>query len=440
MADNNVYFVAGNICRHLACALDQSKVMAAAREIAAHFAAQGQDAEPIYQIKLHYDTVATWRDCSREAYDLHPEGKRRIVYAHPPSAQDEPVSGADGLPKTVRKAFVCSGCHGVYADTPVTSCDCMEVDGSFIEGTITYPTTQPSGNAGEPIADDTSAAILADSSYINGLRTGYVLGQAGNEEAYQMIITNTRALINEARGDLRDGSKPSGSAGEFTTDDQMGFVLAAIQYYGSQKWAEGRGLASADLLNVREAWDAAYAAVQALAAQAQPPVSQPTPNVTRIARDTIRNVPGFEQIGAALEAAITTSGQQPHTWNTFDAMVWAWQAALAQQAAPAWTGNTSADAALVMLDRLDIRGDGDDARVDEIAATIRRLVQQPIGQNREDAERYRHVRRRIGAERTNGGKGPVSYYLLMRTPASDALAAETDAAIDADRAAVKEQS
>jgi hypothetical protein len=63
------------------------------------------------------------------------------------------------------------------------------------------------------------------------------------------------------------------------------------------------------------------------------------------------------------------------------------------------------------------------------------LAQQDCGQDKVDAERYRHVRRRIGAERTNGGKGPVSYYLLMRTPASDALAAETDAAIDADRAA-----
>ncbi|MCP1679451.1 DNA adenine methylase [Kerstersia gyiorum] len=72
-----------------------------------------------------------------------------------------------------------------------------------------------------------------------------------------------------------DRAQPSGNAGEFKTDDQMGFVLAAIQHYGSQKWAEGRGLASADLLNVREAWDSVYAAVQALAAQAQPPVSQP---------------------------------------------------------------------------------------------------------------------------------------------------------------------
>lgn len=48
-----------------------------------------------------------------------------------------------------------------------------------------------------------------------------------------------------------------------------------------------------------------------------------------------------------------------------------------------------------------------------------------------DAARYRWLRRNVGAERTNGGKGPVSVYLLWRPPASDSVAAETDAAIDA---------
>lgn len=184
-----------------------------------------------------------------------------------------------------------------------------------------------------------------------------------------------------AMGDAMDASmaqsQPSGNAGEL---DQVVDRQIAAAYQAGMDGDEFDVLAAKRKIG--------------RAAQAQPPVSQPTLNGTSIAGDTIRNVPGFEQIGAALEAAITTSGQQPHTWNTFDAMVWAWQASLAQQAS---------------------------------------------GQDKVDAERYRHVRRRIGAERTNGGKGPVSYYLLMRTPASDALAAETDAAIDADRAAIKEQ-
>lgn len=134
MADNNVLFVAGNICRHLACALDQSKVMAAAREIAAHFAAQGQNAEPVHLEhvacaedggKLRWMTGRKPRDC--ELYAM-PDGGHRSprLYAHPPSAQAEylgcdecdithdkancpsaapaePVSGADGLPYFAHK-------------------------------------------------------------------------------------------------------------------------------------------------------------------------------------------------------------------------------------------------------------------------------------------------------------------------------------------------
>lgn len=38
-----------------------------------------------------------------------------------------------------RKAFVCIHCEGVYADDPVSSCDCMEGSGhDFIEGVIHY--------------------------------------------------------------------------------------------------------------------------------------------------------------------------------------------------------------------------------------------------------------------------------------------------------------
>lgn len=38
-----------------------------------------------------------------------------------------------------RKAFICPACEGVDADSPVSSCHCMENDSNtFIEGTITY--------------------------------------------------------------------------------------------------------------------------------------------------------------------------------------------------------------------------------------------------------------------------------------------------------------
>lgn len=66
--------------------------------------------------------------------------------------------------------------------------------------------------AARAVADDPQAAILADSSYINGLRHGYMLGQGGNEEEFQRVVTNTRALINEARADLR-AAAPQGDGG-----------------------------------------------------------------------------------------------------------------------------------------------------------------------------------------------------------------------------------
>ena len=38
-----------------------------------------------------------------------------------------------------RKAFICVHCEGVYADEPVSQCDCMQGTGhDFIEGVIIY--------------------------------------------------------------------------------------------------------------------------------------------------------------------------------------------------------------------------------------------------------------------------------------------------------------
>ena len=57
----------------------------------------------------------------------------------------------------------------------------------------------------------------------------------------------------------------------------------------------------------------------------------------------------------------------------------------------------------------------------------------------EDAARYRWPRiNAIGAYRTNDGNGPVSVYHLSKTPAIPGIPEETDAAIDAARAAQKE--
>lgn len=40
---------------------------------------------------------------------------------------------------TTRKIFVCKHCEGIYADSPVSQCDCLEGSGSdFIEGFAEY--------------------------------------------------------------------------------------------------------------------------------------------------------------------------------------------------------------------------------------------------------------------------------------------------------------
>lgn len=39
---------------------------------------------------------------------------------------------------TRRKAYVCKSCGGVYADDPVSQCDCMPEKNEFYIGTITY--------------------------------------------------------------------------------------------------------------------------------------------------------------------------------------------------------------------------------------------------------------------------------------------------------------
>ncbi|AKQ59698.1 hypothetical protein ACR55_01828 [Bordetella hinzii] len=63
-------------------------------------------------------------------------------------------------------------------------------------------------------------------------------------------------------------AQPSGNAGEFKTDDQLGGLLASIRNYGSWKYAEAKDRAQPDLSDVRAAWDEVYEKVQALAAQA----------------------------------------------------------------------------------------------------------------------------------------------------------------------------
>ena len=54
-----------------------------------------------------------------------------------------------------------------------------------------------------------------------------------------------------------------------------------------------------------------------------------------------------------------------------------------------------------------------------------------------NAARYLWLRERISVWRTNDGKGPVSWFPVIKVPASSRIQDETDAAIDAARSAQK---
>lgn len=45
----------------------------------------GEPDEPIFQVKHHDDTEATWRDATEAAYEMQPAALRRIVYAATPA-------------------------------------------------------------------------------------------------------------------------------------------------------------------------------------------------------------------------------------------------------------------------------------------------------------------------------------------------------------------
>lgn len=85
---------------------------------------------------------------SQEALTSKPDAT--LPFTHPAKAP------------TVRKAYICKGCDGVYADSPVTQCDCMPVVQEFFEGTITYSSS---------ICTDTSITKDAN-TVINNILTG----------------------------------------------------------------------------------------------------------------------------------------------------------------------------------------------------------------------------------------------------------------------------
>jgi len=72
------------------------------------------------------------------AYAASPTEANRAAIVEAVATPAQPIA-----PPTVRKAYICTACDGVYADEKVTQCDCMPAKQEFTEGTITYPSAQP---------------------------------------------------------------------------------------------------------------------------------------------------------------------------------------------------------------------------------------------------------------------------------------------------------
>lgn len=170
----------------------------------------------------------------------------------------QPASGAGGLVRQLCDALeLARDCHGVMlmSDPPqemwkgrgvdLVISEALEAAKAQLSGNPgqldhlpdATKMVEPSGNA-RHLADNTRVGILADSSYINGLRTGYVLGQAGNEAEYQKIIGATRAQISEARADSE--AQPSGNSGELPATQTQGMTLGQrIAHVGGRENAQG---------------------------------------------------------------------------------------------------------------------------------------------------------------------------------------------------------
>lgn len=80
--------------------------------------------------------LACWNDDTDGVLPLDDE---------PFKPQSQQLEGCD-VRQTARKAFVCTGCEGVYSDQPVSQCDCFPDKNEFVEGTIAYPAIDTSKN------------------------------------------------------------------------------------------------------------------------------------------------------------------------------------------------------------------------------------------------------------------------------------------------------
>lgn len=94
---------------------------------------------------------------------------RALLAAQPPAgqAQEQPAREQE-----VRKAFICTNCDGVYADSHVTKCDCMPEEQTWIEGQIIYaahPSRSTAAQEDDPITYTVDGEVMTPFEYIDYL-------------------------------------------------------------------------------------------------------------------------------------------------------------------------------------------------------------------------------------------------------------------------------
>jgi hypothetical protein len=129
---------------------------------------------------------------------------------------------------TVRKAYICTACDGVYADEKVTQCDCMPAKQEFTEGTITYPSAQPIA----PAADDDIERVACKLGLI---------GIVGDNPAYEQklikLVRHFAPAADDERAELAHLSaapvsqQPPAAAPAPIQSAELAAALDALRFY-----------------------------------------------------------------------------------------------------------------------------------------------------------------------------------------------------------------
>ena len=134
-----------------------------------------------------------------------------------------------------RKVFVCTHCDGVYADQPVTRCDCLPDENTFTEGWICFGAP---AQAAEPVAwafkyDDGTWHDPSTTEHSSGMRPLFAAPQPVEREP----------LSDEEVDSLCKVGPVYAPDGKVTlTPRQYRYELESAQRYGLRKGERAHGI------------------------------------------------------------------------------------------------------------------------------------------------------------------------------------------------------